>query len=184
MIPGLSGGPISSRQNHFVEELLRLCGVQLPQLFVNLPGLAPVASSNIRNPKEVPRLRIVRHEPDGLAKRLNGLRVLARAAVCNPKVVPRRRKIRLDADGLAVGLDRLGRLAGLAVSNPKAVPRPRKAENELALSYAGYGRFLRHQGWIPEAREYLTQGLGILDRLGTLIKPDKVRQELPDLPPG
>jgi tetratricopeptide (TPR) repeat protein len=56
-----------------------------------------------------------------------------------------------------------------------------KAENELALAYAGYGRFLRHQGRISEAREYLTRSLEILDRLGTLIDPDKVRQELAEL---
>ena len=30
-------------------------------------------------------------------------------------------------------------------------------------------------------REYLTRGLEILDRLGTLIEPDKVRQELAEL---
>jgi hypothetical protein len=39
----------------------------------------------------------------------------------------------------------------------------------------------RHQGRIPKARQYLTQALEILDRLGTLIEPDKVRQDLAEL---
>jgi tetratricopeptide (TPR) repeat protein len=62
-----------------------------------------------------------------------------------------------------------------------AVCQEIKAENELALAYAGYGRFLRHLGRTSEAREYLTRSLEILDRLGTLIDPDKVRQELAEL---
>jgi tetratricopeptide (TPR) repeat protein len=62
-----------------------------------------------------------------------------------------------------------------------AVCQEIKAENELALAYAGYGRLLRHQGRTSEAREYLTRSLEILDRLGTLIDPDKVRQELAEL---
>ena len=33
-----------------------------------------------------------------------------------------------------------------------------------------------------EARRYLTQALEIFERLGTLIEPDKVRQELTELP--
>ncbi len=63
-----------------------------------------------------------------------------------------------------------------------AVSKEIKAENELALAYAGYGRFLRHAGRISEAREYLTRAPEILDRLGILIEPDKVRQELAELP--
>jgi class 3 adenylate cyclase/tetratricopeptide (TPR) repeat protein len=57
-----------------------------------------------------------------------------------------------------------------------------KAENELALAYAGYGRFLQQQGRIVEAREYLTLALQIFERLGTMNEPDKVRQELAKLP--
>jgi tetratricopeptide (TPR) repeat protein len=57
-----------------------------------------------------------------------------------------------------------------------------KAENELALAYAGMGRFHKQQGNKDEAREYLTKALEIFERLGTLIEPDKVREELEDLP--
>jgi tetratricopeptide (TPR) repeat protein len=57
-----------------------------------------------------------------------------------------------------------------------------KAENELAMAYAGYGRLHKHQGKIAKAREYLTKALEIFERLGTLIEPDKVKEELPGLP--
>ena len=57
-----------------------------------------------------------------------------------------------------------------------------KAENELALAYAGYGRYHKQQGDLPQAHEYLTKALETFDRLGTLIEPDKVRQELAELP--
>ena len=43
-----------------------------------------------------------------------------------------------------------------------------KAENELAVTYSGMGR-------------YLTKALQIFERLGTLIEPDKVREELAEL---
>jgi predicted ATPase len=56
-----------------------------------------------------------------------------------------------------------------------------KAENDLALSYAGYGRFHKQQGDIAQARECLTKALEIFERLGTLIEPDKVRKELAEL---
>ena len=56
-----------------------------------------------------------------------------------------------------------------------------KAENELALAYAAYGRFHKQQGDIAQAREYLTKALEIFLRLGTLIEPEKVRQELAEL---
>ncbi len=58
------------------------------------------------------------------------------------------------------------------------------AENELALAYSGYGRLHKKQGDIPQAREYLTRALEILERLGTLIEPDRVRKELDDLRRG
>ena len=56
------------------------------------------------------------------------------------------------------------------------------AENELALAYAGYGRFHRKQDQIARAREYLSKALEIFKRLGTLIEPDRVREELKGLP--
>jgi len=63
-----------------------------------------------------------------------------------------------------------------------AVLQEIKAENELALAYAGYGRLHKKQGEITRAREYLTTALEIFERLGTLIEPDKVREELAKLP--
>ena len=50
-----------------------------------------------------------------------------------------------------------------------------KAEN------SGMGRFHKQQGNTEQAREYLTKALEIFERLGTLIEPDKVREELADL---
>ncbi len=63
-----------------------------------------------------------------------------------------------------------------------AIFREIKAENELALAYAGYGRYHKQKGQISQAREYLTKALEILERLGTLLEPDKVREELTGLP--
>jgi hypothetical protein len=37
---------------------------------------------------------------------------------------------------------------------------------------------------MTQAREYLTKALEIIERLGTLIEPDKVRKELAELPGG
>jgi tetratricopeptide (TPR) repeat protein len=42
------------------------------------------------------------------------------------------------------------------------------AENELALTYAGYGRLYQQQGDLAQARAYLTRALTIFERLGTL----------------
>ncbi len=53
-----------------------------------------------------------------------------------------------------------------------------KAENELALAYTGFGLLHKKQGQVAQAREYLTKALEIFERLGTLIEPDKVREEL------
>jgi len=84
----------------------------------------------------------------------------------------------------------LGELA-LKTNSAQAAPnfeksigilREIKAENELALAYAGYGRLHKQQGKIAQAREYLTKALEIFERLGTLIEPDKVREELAELP--
>jgi class 3 adenylate cyclase/tetratricopeptide (TPR) repeat protein len=57
-----------------------------------------------------------------------------------------------------------------------------KAENELALAYGGYGRLYKQQRRIEKAREYLIKSLEILERLGTLIEPDKIKMELAELP--
>jgi tetratricopeptide (TPR) repeat protein len=62
-----------------------------------------------------------------------------------------------------------------------AIFRDIKAENELALAYAGHGRLHKQQGEIAQAREYLTKALEIFEGLGTLIEPDKVREELTGL---
>jgi len=59
-----------------------------------------------------------------------------------------------------------------------------KAENELALAYADYGRLHKKQGQVAQARKYLTKALEIFERLGTLIEPDKAREELAELPEG
>jgi tetratricopeptide (TPR) repeat protein len=57
-----------------------------------------------------------------------------------------------------------------------------KAENELAMSYAGYGRLHKKQGEIVRAREYLTKALEIFKRLATPIEPNNVREVLAELP--
>jgi len=57
-----------------------------------------------------------------------------------------------------------------------------KAENELALAYSGMGRYHKQQGKTEQAREYLTKALEIFERLGTLIEPDRMRNELAELP--
>jgi hypothetical protein len=44
------------------------------------------------------------------------------------------------------------------------------------------GRLHKLRDEYTEARRYLTQALEIFERLGTLIEPDKVRQELTELP--
>jgi len=43
-------------------------------------------------------------------------------------------------------------------------------------------RLHKQLGNTEQAREYLTKAMGIFERLGTLIEPDKVRKELADLP--
>ena len=52
----------------------------------------------------------------------------------------------------------------------------------MASAFAGYGRFHRQQGDVVRAREYLNEALGIFERLGTLVEPDRVRTELAELP--
>ena len=59
-----------------------------------------------------------------------------------------------------------------------------RAENVLAMAYAGYGRYHSQNGEIGQARNHLARALEIFERLGSLIEPDKVRQELESLPAG
>jgi tetratricopeptide (TPR) repeat protein len=63
-----------------------------------------------------------------------------------------------------------------------AVFRDTKAENDLALACAGYGRLHKRQGRTAEARRYLGDALRIFERLGTPVEPEKVREELAELP--
>ena len=65
-----------------------------------------------------------------------------------------------------------------------AVFKEIKAENELAMAYAGYGRYHKKEGRIAQAQDYLTKALEIFERLGTLIEPDKVKDELVGLAEG
>ncbi len=58
-----------------------------------------------------------------------------------------------------------------------------EAQNELALTYAGYGRLLRRLGRVDDARHYLTRALEIFERLGTLTEPERVQAEPSALPP-
>jgi tetratricopeptide (TPR) repeat protein len=64
-----------------------------------------------------------------------------------------------------------------------AIPicREIKAENQLALAYAGLGRYHKLSGGTAAARDYLNRALGIFERLGTLLEPDRVRKELVEL---
>jgi len=63
-----------------------------------------------------------------------------------------------------------------------AIFRETKGENELALAYSGLGRYHKGHANVVEAREYLTRALEIFERLGTLLEPDKVMEELAELP--
>jgi hypothetical protein len=63
-----------------------------------------------------------------------------------------------------------------------ATLRAIRADNELALAYAGYGRWHAQHSDVVQTREYLTGALAIFERLGTLGEPDKVRQVLTTLP--
>lgn len=56
------------------------------------------------------------------------------------------------------------------------------AENELGLALAGYGRLQRRLGDAETARGLFAEALAILDRLGTMHEPEKIKQELASLP--
>jgi class 3 adenylate cyclase/tetratricopeptide (TPR) repeat protein len=68
--------------------------------------------------------------------------------------------------------------AGACFEKSIAIFREIKAENELALAYAGYGRLHKQLGDMARAQGYLNQALEIFERLGTLMEPDKVKEEL------
>ena len=57
-----------------------------------------------------------------------------------------------------------------------------KAENDLALAFAGFGLYQKQRENIENARDYLNKALEILERLGTLVVTDKIREELCELP--
>lgn len=63
-----------------------------------------------------------------------------------------------------------------------AVCQEIEAQNEFALACAGYGRLLKQEGKTVEARMALTKALETFEHLGTLIEPEKVREELSGLP--
>lgn len=71
--------------------------------------------------------------------------------------------------------------AALHFEKSIAVLRDIKAENELALAYAGYGRLHDQENRVSLARDYLTMALEIFERLGTLLEPDKVKENLKKL---
>jgi tetratricopeptide (TPR) repeat protein len=56
-----------------------------------------------------------------------------------------------------------------------------KAENNLAMSYAAYGRLHKQLNEIARARAYLTKALEIFERLKTPIEPDKIKEELAEV---
>jgi hypothetical protein len=58
------------------------------------------------------------------------------------------------------------------------------AENDLALAYATRGRIAWRHGALPAARADLARSLAILERLGTVAEPDRVRRDLAALGAG
>ena len=56
------------------------------------------------------------------------------------------------------------------------------ADNELAKSWAAYGRYLAYSGKVAQAKEVLRKALATFERLGTLIGPDNVKEALAQLP--
>ncbi|EFK10356.1 adenylate and Guanylate cyclase catalytic domain protein [delta proteobacterium NaphS2] len=72
--------------------------------------------------------------------------------------------------------------ADTCFENAISICREIKAENLLALAYGGLGRWYRLKGNAAAARDYLNRALEIFERLGTLLEPDKVREELAQLP--
>jgi hypothetical protein len=71
--------------------------------------------------------------------------------------------------------------ADTSFENAIPICREIKAEYLLALAYTGLGRYHKLTGDTAAARDYLNRALGIFERLGTLLEPDKVRKELVEL---
>jgi hypothetical protein len=69
------------------------------------------------------------------------------------------------------------RLAGAHFEESFSLLSATKAENELALAYAGYGRFLKARRRLGEATDYLRRAMKIFDRLGTMVEPERVREQ-------
>jgi tetratricopeptide (TPR) repeat protein len=69
-------------------------------------------------------------------------------------------------------------LAALHFERSMAILQQIGAENELALTYTGYGRLHQQQRNRAQARTYLTRALAIFERLGTLHEPERIRQLL------
>jgi predicted amidophosphoribosyltransferase len=67
--------------------------------------------------------------------------------------------------------------------NPENKKFCRECAARLVLTCPKCGAEVLHkqQGNTEQARECLTKALEIFERLGTLIEPDKVREELADL---
>jgi len=83
---------------------------------------------------------------------------------------------------LAKNLDQSGEpLAGAHFEESFSLLSATKAENELALAYAGYGRFLKARRRLAEATNYLRHAMEIFDRLGTMVEPERVRKQLAEL---
>jgi len=59
-----------------------------------------------------------------------------------------------------------------------------KAETHTAYAYAGCGRLHKKQGRTAEARGAFARALEISERLGLRLQPDRVREELAELPAG
>jgi class 3 adenylate cyclase/tetratricopeptide (TPR) repeat protein len=62
--------------------------------------------------------------------------------------------------------------------------RRSRSQNELGLTLAAYGRLLWKLGERATARQHLREAADLLEALGTMIEPDRIRQELQSLDPG
>jgi tetratricopeptide (TPR) repeat protein len=72
--------------------------------------------------------------------------------------------------------------AAPALERSVALLRAIGAESELPLAYAAYGRYHQQRGDLAQAHAYLSRALALLERLGTLHAPDRVRALLAALP--
>jgi tetratricopeptide (TPR) repeat protein len=72
-------------------------------------------------------------------------------------------------------------LAGAHFEESISLLSAARAENELALAYAGYGRFLKARRRLAESTDYLRRAIEIVDRLGTMVEPERVREQLAGL---